>query len=748
LRKLFMSEWTPRDLNEAHLSLQTDLSYDPFGLMPPASFEALPYPRVLCTPADIDRVRAGLAHHEWLQISLKRLCAAAGAGPELPAQLDSKEGVPALIMHAERCGLAHLLTGEVGYRDSAMAVLRLLARDHTRLPARKGCKYTGNSLGESHQLMHLARACDLMLGAGIEEGDKQALRTLLRANYEVIDGVPHRTCGNHNTWALASRIATAAALGDRQELHDALYGSFCPPVEGSPDTPHWRYGLVHQLRHDILSDGMHWERTAGYHFYTLMAFTEAVLTLANIGVDIWHAQLPTQMESDGYDLHRAYGPEGTKTLQAAFDAPLHLPLGGSDLSMLHDSGLANLRGIPIWGILYEAAYDVYQDSKYAWLLQYMEEQNPEREFPGLRASLQTKTGDLDFVRLRSPDYAGGSMSLANDTAISLSGRQQGGCTLLPVTGLAILRSDVIDANAPAAQIFWGPHSAGHQNPASLHLDIWAGGRMVTGTPVSGGYDDDKHGTWARTTIAHNTISIDQQRMFPYDIETASIWEADSWRGRDSEGALQLFQPDGEFKAMRAINLNVYPGTRLDRTVVVTNRYVMDVFRLMSDVEHQYDWTWHGAGHLTQSFDGVAVEAGHGAGYAHLANARAVKPIEERPTLVWDDGQGLTSGHFVPPSGAQFIVAQTPAPGLKGGKSTYGDGATCPERTSLIIRATAKQAVFVSLWSFEGEAPVIENMEGEAGTALQFDVRDGESATTWYLPFQSAGVQCGVWQPGG
>jgi hypothetical protein len=580
-----------------------------------------------------------------------------------------------------------------------------------------------------------------MFASDLDEDDRRAFSALLRSNYEVIAGVGHRTCGNHNTWAIASLVATAAALGDRQALHDALYGYVCPPVEGSPDTPSWRYGLIHQLRHDFLSDGMHWERTAGYHFYSLMAFTEAAMMLANIGVDVWHAELPAQMESDGYDAHRAYGPSGTKTMKAAFDAPLYLALSAGDISMLHDSGLANLRGIPIWGILYEAAFDAYRDPKYTWLLEYMERENSQRKLPGLPASLQTTTGDVDFVRLASLEYSGGAFSLAPDATISLAGMHRNGCTLLPVTGLGILRGEVNHDNAPAVQLFWGPHSAGHQNPASLHLDLSAGARMLTGTPVSDGYDDTRHATWSRTTIAHNTVSIDERRMFPYDVATDSIWEADSWRGRESDGVLQLFQPDNDFKAIRAFNQNVYPGTRLDRTVVVTGRYVLDAFRVISDEEHQCDWAWHGSGRLEPAELGEPVEVGHGAGYGHLANARLLQPTETWPELTWNDGRGRTTGHIVPPAGAQLIVADTPAPDV--GHPALGEGFVSRERSTLLVRTRAAHAVFIALWSFDGDRPSVAAVRGEADKAIEVTVREGGSATRWYLPFQSGPVRCGT-----
>ena len=40
---------------------------------------------------------------------------------------------------------------------------------------------------------------------------------------------------------------------------------------------------------------------------------------------------------------------------------------------------------------------------------------------------------------------------------------------------------------------------------------------------------------------------------------------------------------------------VYPGVRLQRTVIVTDGYVLDVFQAASDEEHTYDWLFHSGG---------------------------------------------------------------------------------------------------------------------------------------------------------
>ena len=59
---------------------------------------------------------------------------------------------------------------------------------------------------------------------------------------------------------------------------------------------------------------------------------------------------------------------------------------------------------------------------------------------------------------------------------------------------------------------------------------------------------------------------------------------------------------------------LYPGVRQQRTVIVTPDYVLDVFRVQSDKEHTYDWTFHpldekGLTSSTLAFEPVAPTTG-------------------------------------------------------------------------------------------------------------------------------------------
>jgi len=210
-------------------------------------------------------------------------------------------------------------------------------------------------------------------------------------------------------------------------------------------------------------------------------------------------------------------------------------------------------------------------------------------------------------------------------------------------------------------MFWGPHSAGHQSPAALHVDLTAAGRRLTDAPRSEGYEDPMHLTWVRTTIAHNTVTVDGAPMFPYDQGGDSIWEADRWRERPSDGKLELFEARGPLKVCRASNERVYPGVRLDRTVLLSRGFAVDVFRALSDEEHHYDWAMHCPGELRSPAVQGPADLGQARGYRHFEQAAELETGGGAVALRWDRPGGATLARIVVPAGARVIVARDPSP---------------------------------------------------------------------------------------
>lgn len=705
------------------------VDYDPFGLMPPAFAAA---PRVLLSAAQLGRARQHIRADAWAANSLERLLknTAIGEAPpdRLPVVADPVCNTRT-IGQALRNALAFLLTDDARFRERALALFRLLARAYPEWPITgHDRRAVTGGLDESRFTLSAARTYDLLAATGLRADDDALFRRMLTATEAISSRCGHRTCGNHNSWRLVAELSAALALGDRQRVHNTLYGWQEP--EG-----HWHYGLSHQLRHDVLSDGLHWERTFGYHYYTLMAITEACDMLAINGSDLWHKELPAQAQNDGNDIHRAYGPLGSKCIRAAYDAPLLAMFPNGDLSLLHDSGLANVRGIWIWGILYNQAYEAYADPKYAWLLHTMENDYPAatRKHPGLPMPLNTESGDIDFARIRALTVPAGRLNLTRQTRISLSGSLVGGCSLFPVHGTAVLRAAAGSRTAPALHLCYTPHTAGHMAPAALHLDLHAGGwRRTDAALANHGYDDPNYLTWVRTTIAHNTVCVDEKPMFPYDFDGDSIWECDHWRDRISDSELLWFRSGPKFKGVRVLNERVYPGVQLDRTAMVTAHAILDVFRVRSAQPHQYDWAVHGIGEISPPPGATAVELGQGRGYRHFAGAMRLATSPSQPTVVdWQARGGVTRACVAPPTAdAQFIVARDP----ERQELELGEFQPIEPRTALLVRSRASSLVFMALFTFEADAGGdLRVLHAAADQDIELETTVSGRVSRWFLP---------------
>lgn len=719
---------------KSHPEILRRTDYDPFELMPRVM---PPHPRVMVSRSQVEQAKGLVRQCRWAARCLEILLENARRDFDLPEKLPVPADVKLnhrAVSAAQRNALAWLLTGEHKYRERGIHAFRLFAEAYLQCPLQGADgRAAGGGLAESHLNHRLGQTYDLLAAEPLDATYDALFRRMLEETRLTSDGSVHYTCGNHNTWSLVGRLAVGSALGDAQHIHDALYG--CPGPKG------WRYGLIHQLRHDVLSDGLHWERTPGYHFYTMMGLADAADMCLNLGVDLWRAELLAQHQDDGQDLHRAYEPRGTKCLKAMFDAPFYQAFTNGDFSLIHDSGLANLRGAWIWGIIYDRAWAVYRDPKYAWLLHRIERDYPpdKRKHPGLPMPLNTNRADLDFVRLAAPSYLEAHFDWRTDCRISLRGEHRSACTLFPVHGSAVLRSDPENEQAVNAYLFWGPHSAGHMNPAALHLDIVARGRRITDAPRSVGYEDPLHLTWNRATVAQNTVTVDQQSMFPYDFDTDSIWEADRWRDRVSDGQLQVFQPEALFKAVRASSENAYEGVRLDRTVVVTGEFVLDVYRVTSNSKHQYDWSMHCPGEPLTAYSTIPLALGQRRGYRHLRDAREL-PTGRSPHCVrWRSAGGDSWIYLLPPQGARIILARDPDPP----KACLGELVEPEQRGCLIVRARGRSALFLSMWLFDEHNDAdLACLSGKPDGDLTVETRLNGRRCRWLFPVgDGARVTC-------
>lgn len=169
-------------------------------------------------------------------------------------------------------------------------------------------------------------------------------------------------------------------------------------------------------------------------------------------------------------------------------------------------------------------------------------------------------------------------------------------------------------------------------------------------------------SWAKQTIAHNTLVVNQRSHFDGDLETA-----------EAHAPKQLFfAGEGHTKLSTAEISSAYPGVTFRRTLAQLNvsgyesPLVVDVMRATSAKPAQFDLPLHYSGHLIdvsmslKSNVAARPVLGREHGYQHLWVDAIGAPSSDKNYVTWlNDGRFYTY-RVVPPSGAQMIFAESGA----------------------------------------------------------------------------------------
>ena len=225
-------------------------------------------------------------------------------------------------------------------------------------------------------------------------------------------------------------------------------------------------------------------------------------------------------------------------------------------------------------------------------------------------------------------------------------------------------------------------------------------------------------------------------MVPYDSNADSIWKTDTARGIESDGVLELFQPDDLFKACRASNKVVYPGIRLDRTLVLTDRIVLDLFRVVAAGPHRYDYAMHILGTPTAATESHGEMPLQDAGYQHLENVRAIRAPTSGADITWEMTCGQLRAVVQASGGSEFILADDP---VSEEVQALGALEPIPRPSALIVRSRGDQAMFTSLWSTEAHDLEMTVEDGRADGDVTVKTRIGSQIERWHLPWAAEEV---------
>lgn len=167
-------------------------------------------------------------------------------------------------------------------------------------------------------------------------------------------------------------------------------------------------------------------------------------------------------------------------------------------------------------------------------------------------------------------------------------------------------------------------------------------RFVNIEQKNGGGYLKENNTWAKQTIAHNTIIQNETSHFNGDFETGSKFHSEKYLFDVSNPKVQIIS---------AIENNAYPGTSIHRTMALIqeenyeNPFVLDIIQLDSDKANRYDLPYYYLGQLMST--NFAYETpktleplGKSNGYQHLWKEGIGTATADNKKISW-----LNEGHF-------------------------------------------------------------------------------------------------------
>ena len=127
------------------------------------------------------------------------------------------------------------------------------------------------------------------------------------------------------------------------------------------------------------------------------------------------------------------------------------------------------------------------------------------------------------------------------------------------------------------------------------LQDYGAARFLNVESKSGGRYLDENKTWAQTSVAHNTVIVDEKSHFDGD-----------WKEAEKQVPKTIFSdissPE-KIQIASALEVNAYPGVEMQRTVALIGAdtpFMIDIFSLKSKENHQYDLNFMFSGHVMET----------------------------------------------------------------------------------------------------------------------------------------------------
>ena len=506
-----------------------------------------------------------------------------------------------------------------------------------------------STLDEAVWSIPLAWSYDLIRSTLSSAQQEEIVDKLLRPAADYLVARHYGGIHNFACWHNAAIGTIGAVTGSDELLAFAIDGA---------------YGFHRQAREGILADGLWFEGSFSYHFYTVAALLLLAKATANL---------------PGWDLREH------PALAAVLRAPVLCAYPDGSLPATNDcwyfTGLNDdcCHGVPKAPAFYEIGNAWFDEPLFGQVL--------------ARAYRHGPRESLDALLYGATELEPGS-----DEGLALPSVQ------MPASGYAVLRTQPegealrAEANEQYVLLKYGVHGGGHGHPDKLGLTVYARGERQApdlGTP---GYGIDLFQGWYRQTISHNTVVLDGKSQpagagrsivfraeGPFQVADAAIrWGEDVVTGIDTP----TYGVDEEAP-------EVYDGVAMRRAVLARGDYFVDIFLVDAEGERRIDWIFRNRGVLAPLGDGVPIVPAEleGDGYEYIDNL-STRPALDNIALDWQFGE----------TGMKLFMAEGDGTTLYAGPAP---GNPAEDVQDLMIRQrTAARTAFVSVFHPYAERPRI------------------------------------------
>ena len=654
---------------------------------------ALEHPRLLLTSDGVEFIRANLGSAPLFDESLRNVKAEVdkelALGIDVPIPRDFSGGYTherhkRNFFVAQKAALLYQILGESSYGDYVRDMLLEYAALYPTLPVHpKERSYARGRLfwqclNDANWLLYMAQAYDAVYDY-LKEEDRELLeRDLFRPFADFISlGNPKffNRIHNHSAWGNAAVGMIGVAMGDEELIDRALYGfeaSIDSQARDNDGGLIWTQGqgrgFLANLDAPFSPDGYYTEGPyyQRYAMYPFLAFSIAM--------------------ENAYPDRKVLQQKNTVLVKATY-ALLNLADSQGEFFPMNDAQ----KGMSITNSSLVAAVDaayLYGHRDSALLSVALEQGQVSLDQSGMAVALAIEEGRAEPFTKRSIILRDGPRG------------EQG--------GVAVLRDP--EAGLEAVFKFSG-HGLSHGHFDRLGIAIHDNGRevlqdyglvrFVNIEQKGGGNYLPENKSWAKQTVASNTLVVDGQSQFDGDYDASSRHHSELVFSDIGNDAIQI---------VSAQEVNAYEATVVQRTVALVrspqnNVVVVDLVRAESDGAHTYDLPFHYLGQVIHTnFSPISDDQrralGTDDGYEHLWLEAVGKPTDSSAKFTWLDGGRFNTITTAAEEGDELLLVRL--------------GANDPDFNlrrdpSLIIRReTDRRAIWAStIQSHGGYDPVSE-----------------------------------------